>query len=415
MEPVIDAWFDSGSMPAAQVGYPHVAGSAEAHAVPGAVHRRGDRPDARMVLLPARGEHLGLWRHAVRARALSRAHRRRERQEDEQVTSATSSTRGRCSTPAAPTPCAGGCSPRDRRGRRRARASGAIDASHARDAGDALEHLQLLHDVRLAQQLRPARSRDSRRPRIAARSTSGSSRALERVTEAVTRALDGYEPLGGTDALVELVDDLSNWYVRRSRRRFWRTDPNAPRSDSLAAQATLLEVLQRVTFLLAPFCPLLTERLYQELFDVSDFDSVHLVDWPRADPERRNEALEDVDGRGAAPHLARSSGPRRGRRQGSPAPGASVGVPAGELADAAGGRRRGRAQRRSPGVRDASSPTCCPSSWCRTSAPSGPRLGEAVKELKPALARARLRRGAPRRSSRAESSRVTLVDRGRSN
>ena len=100
------------------------------------------------------------------------------------------------------------------------------------------------------------------------------------------------EPLGGASALAQLIDDLSNWYVRRSRRRFWRTDPNAPRSDSLAAQATLLEALQRVTILMAPFCPLLTERLYQELNDVSDNDSVHLVDWPAANPRRRNETLE---------------------------------------------------------------------------------------------------------------------------
>jgi isoleucyl-tRNA synthetase len=115
---------------------------------------------------------------------------------------------------------------------------------------------------------------------------------VEGVTDAVTAALDGYEPLGGASALAQLIDDLSNWYVRRSRRRFWRTDPNAPRSDSLAAQATLLEALQRVTILMAPFCPRLTERLYQELNDVSDNDSVHLVDWPAANPRRRNETLE---------------------------------------------------------------------------------------------------------------------------
>jgi isoleucyl-tRNA synthetase len=112
------------------------------------------------------------------------------------------------------------------------------------------------------------------------------------VTAIMTGALDGYEPLAGTQALIELIDDLSNWYVRRSRRRFWRTDPNTPASDSLAAQATLLEVLQRVTLLLAPFCPLLTERLYQGLFQTSDQDSVHLVDWPDADLTRRNESLE---------------------------------------------------------------------------------------------------------------------------
>jgi isoleucyl-tRNA synthetase len=115
---------------------------------------------------------------------------------------------------------------------------------------------------------------------------------VESVTQSVTDALDGYEPLGGTAALVELIDDLSNWYVRRSRRRFWRTDPSTPRSDSLAAQATLLEVLQRVTLLLAPFCPFMTERLFQELNDVSDNDSVHLADWPEANLQRRNVALE---------------------------------------------------------------------------------------------------------------------------
>ena len=60
VEPVIDAWFDSGSMPSAQVGYPHTPGSAEAMQVPGPVHLRGDRPDAGMVLLAARGQHPGL-------------------------------------------------------------------------------------------------------------------------------------------------------------------------------------------------------------------------------------------------------------------------------------------------------------------------------------------------------------------
>ena len=115
---------------------------------------------------------------------------------------------------------------------------------------------------------------------------------LESVTVAVTVALDGYEPLGGTDALSELIDDVSNWYVRRSRRRFWRTDPRAPRSDSLAAQATLLEVLQRVTLLLAPFCPFLTERLYRELFEVDETASVHLTDWPTSEPRNRDVELE---------------------------------------------------------------------------------------------------------------------------
>ena len=123
VEPVIDAWFDSGSMPAAQVGLPARRRQRRGDAVPGPVHRRGDRPDARLVLLAARRQHAGLWRDALRARALPRPHRRRDRQEDEQVASATSSTPGRCSTRGARTRCAGGCSPRARRGPRRARAS----------------------------------------------------------------------------------------------------------------------------------------------------------------------------------------------------------------------------------------------------------------------------------------------------
>ena len=116
---------------------------------------------------------------------------------------------------------------------------------------------------------------------------------LEWVTEVVTDSLESYEPLGATDALAALIDDVSNWYVRRSRRRFWRTDPNAPPSDSLAAQATLLEVLQRVTLLFAPFCPFVAERLYRDLFDEDEGASVHLADWPVSDTSRRDVALEE--------------------------------------------------------------------------------------------------------------------------
>ena len=55
----------------------------------------------------------------------------------------------------------------------------------------------------------------------------------------MTEALDATSPWRRPRRSAELVDDLSNWYVRRSRRRFWRTDPDAPPGDSLAAQATL--------------------------------------------------------------------------------------------------------------------------------------------------------------------------------
>jgi isoleucyl-tRNA synthetase len=81
----------------------------------------------------------------------------------------------------------------------------------------------------------------------------------------VTTALEGYEPLDAASALAGLVDDLSNWYVRRSRRRFWRTDPDAPAGDTLAAQATLHDVLTSVSLLLAPFCPFVADAMWRAL------------------------------------------------------------------------------------------------------------------------------------------------------
>ena len=185
-----------------------------------------------------------------------------------------------------PIPFVGGCSRRAHRGRRRGRARG-----HRRVVRETLATLwNTFSFFTTYASLNEFEPHDPDIPDVASRSAIDHwilSRA-ESVTETVTQALDGYEPLGGAAALAALIDDLSNWYVRRSRRRFWRTDPRAPKSDSLAAQATLLDVLQRVTLLLAPFCPLITERLYQELYAVSDNDSVHLVDWPLAQPERRN-------------------------------------------------------------------------------------------------------------------------------
>jgi isoleucyl-tRNA synthetase len=108
----------------------------------------------------------------------------------------------------------------------------------------------------------------------------------------VTVALDGYEPFLAASALAELVDDASNWFVRRSRRRFWRTDPGADPTDALSAQATLHEVLVTVSRLLAPFCPFLADRMWRELTDAADDDSVHLVDWPSVDDAALDPALD---------------------------------------------------------------------------------------------------------------------------
>ncbi len=108
----------------------------------------------------------------------------------------------------------------------------------------------------------------------------------------VTEALDGYEPTPAAAALATFVDDLSNWYVRRSRRRFWRTDPDAPPADALAAQATLHEALVTLATVLAPFCPFVADHVWRALTGTGEDASVHLADWPRPDDAARDLELE---------------------------------------------------------------------------------------------------------------------------
>jgi len=100
---------------------------------------------------------------------------------------------------------------------------------------------------------------------------------VHRVAAEVDDALDVFDTARAGRALAEFIDDLSNWYVRRSRRRFWDGDP--------AALATLHECLHVLTRLLAPLVPFVTERVWQSLFAATgDVDSVHLASWPVADP-----------------------------------------------------------------------------------------------------------------------------------
>jgi isoleucyl-tRNA synthetase len=94
----------------------------------------------------------------------------------------------------------------------------------------------------------------------------------------VTAALEDFDSARAGRRLAALVDDLSNWYVRTSRRRFWDGDA--------AALATLHECLQVVTLLLAPFTPFVTDEVWDALFAGQDDgvpDSVHLAPWPRVD------------------------------------------------------------------------------------------------------------------------------------
>lgn len=115
---------------------------------------------------------------------------------------------------------------------------------------------------------------------------------LHRLTGEVTEALDAYNATPAARQIEAFVDDLSNWYVRRSRRRFWRSESG---QDKTAAYATLYEALTTLASVLAPFTPFLAEALYQDLVVGADSqapESVHLTDWPRADARLVNPELE---------------------------------------------------------------------------------------------------------------------------
>jgi isoleucyl-tRNA synthetase len=98
---------------------------------------------------------------------------------------------------------------------------------------------------------------------------------VHRVAAEVDAALEDFDTARAGRALAGCIDDLSNWYVRRSRRRFWDGDP--------AALATLHECLHILTRLLAPLVPFVTEQVWSALYATSGEDSVHLQAWPQAD------------------------------------------------------------------------------------------------------------------------------------
>ena len=110
---------------------------------------------------------------------------------------------------------------------------------------------------------------------------------LSQAVEVLTQALDAYDVVRATRELEDFVDDLSNWYIRASRPRFW--GPGLT-ENKLAAYHTLYTALKTLSLLLAPFTPFLAEAIWQNLRTEKDPESVHLADWP--DPIFRDEELE---------------------------------------------------------------------------------------------------------------------------
>lgn len=99
----------------------------------------------------------------------------------------------------------------------------------------------------------------------------------------ITKGMEAYNIPSALSDVLLFIDDLSNWFVRRSRRRFWKSEDD---TDKNAAYSTLYFILVYLAKILAPFTPFLAEELYQKMtgeeFDSSVTESVHLLNWPEA-------------------------------------------------------------------------------------------------------------------------------------
>ncbi len=117
---------------------------------------------------------------------------------------------------------------------------------------------------------------------------------LNQLIADVDEALENYDPTSAGRKLETFVNELSNWYVRRSRRRFWKSQSDA---DKLAAYTTLYQCLVTLSKLLAPFTPFVAEEIYRNLacsVDSGAAESVHLADFPVADKAQIDEQLNEA-------------------------------------------------------------------------------------------------------------------------
>ena len=142
--------------------------------------------------------------------------------------------------------------------------------------------------------------------------------SLHALVRDITTALEKYNVLGATRPIEVFVDHLSNWYLRRSRRRFWKSGSD---SDKKAAYATLYEALVTLSKLLAPTMPFLAEELFQNLVRTIDSQaplSVHLAEWPKYDKnvidDRLNRDMDLVMKLASLGHAARNKANRKVRQ-----------------------------------------------------------------------------------------------------
>jgi isoleucyl-tRNA synthetase len=111
----------------------------------------------------------------------------------------------------------------------------------------------------------------------------------ERLASEVSAELERYDLPRAIEPIVEFIDILNNWYIRRSRRRFWRSEND---NDKAEAYQSLWHVLTRLSKIMAPIMPFISEAVYRNLRTPDMPESVHLCDYPVAEEEKRDTSLE---------------------------------------------------------------------------------------------------------------------------
>ena len=289
---LIDVWFDSGAMPYAQVHYPFENKGGLQRGLPRGFHRRGRRPDARLVLHAARHRFDAVRLGGLPKHHFERSGARQERQQDVETPGqrrrsvrSARHLRSRRDALVHDLQLAAVGQPQVRQGRRRRSAPQVLR--------NALQHLLVLRPLRQRGRLHGPRREIpmEQRPEIDRWIIS----LLNTLVKNVTESLENYDPTPAARAIQEFVgENLSNWYVRLNRKRFWGGGMS---EDKLAAYQTLYTCLETVTMLAAPFAPFISDRIFTDLNAVSGRhtdESVHLAAFPKADERLIDARLEEM-------------------------------------------------------------------------------------------------------------------------
>ncbi len=111
----------------------------------------------------------------------------------------------------------------------------------------------------------------------------------QKLIKDVTAGLEDYDLSGAVDPIVTFIEELNNWYIRRSRRRFWKSENDSDKKEAYEALYIALKTFSQVA---CPFVPFITEEIWQNLKTSADKESVHLTDYPVYNEKWHNEELE---------------------------------------------------------------------------------------------------------------------------